>query len=119
MHFTNIDNFCILIDLGWVYKLTISKRSNKQWLRFKEGVATPPLSARYVSRNGLTIGGLTTKKSSFDSFKVEIIKYVKKIIPPMMNIMNQSLSDGIMPKLLKIAKVTPSQRIRNQYSLKL
>ena len=31
---------CILIDLGWVYKLTTSKRSDKQWLRFKEGVAT-------------------------------------------------------------------------------
>ena len=28
---------CILVDLGWVYKLTISKRSDKQWLWFKEG----------------------------------------------------------------------------------
>ena len=31
---------CILIDLGFVCKTTISKRSEKQWLRFKEG--TPP-----------------------------------------------------------------------------
>ena len=27
---------CILVDLGWVYKLTIRERSDKQWLRFKE-----------------------------------------------------------------------------------
>ena len=54
---------CILVELGWVYKSTISKMSNKQWLKFKKWVATtpspPPSLARYVSRNGLTIGGLT------------------------------------------------------------
>ena len=45
---------CILVDLKWVYQSTISKRSDKQWLRFQEGEA--PLT-RYVSRNGLTIRG--------------------------------------------------------------
>ena len=24
------------VDLGWVYQSTISKRSDKQWLRFQE-----------------------------------------------------------------------------------
>ena len=54
---------CILVDLEWVYQSTTSKRSDKQWLRSQEGGGggggnhTPPL-ARYVSRNGLTIGGL-------------------------------------------------------------
>ena len=33
---------CIRVELGWVYKSTISKRSNKQWLRFKEGRRCPP-----------------------------------------------------------------------------
>ena len=35
---------------------TISKMSDKQWLRFQEGVPRP--FARYVSQNGLTIGGI-------------------------------------------------------------
>ena len=35
---------CVLVDLGWVYKLTISKRSEKQWLRFKEEGDNPPPS---------------------------------------------------------------------------
>ena len=39
-----------------LYKSTISKRSDKQWLRFKHLPSPPP--ARYVSRNGLTIRGL-------------------------------------------------------------
>ena len=33
---------CILVDLRWVYQLTISKRSDKQWLRFKGGTPPPP-----------------------------------------------------------------------------
>ena len=37
-----------MVDVGWVHKSTISKRSDKQWLRFKgggggEGLATTPL----------------------------------------------------------------------------
>ena len=48
-----------LVDLEWVNQSITSKRSDKQLLRFLEGVATPLLPlARYVSRNGLTIGGL-------------------------------------------------------------
>ena len=54
------------------------------------------------------LNSINNKKSTFDSFKVEIIKYVKnEIVPPVVHIINQSLSDGIMPKLLKIAKVIP------------
>ena len=52
------------------------------------------------------LNSINNKKCTFDSFKVEIIKYVKnEIIPPMLHIINPSFSDGIMPKLLKIAKV--------------
>ena len=32
-----------MVDLGRVYKSTITKMSEMQWLRFKEGVATTPL----------------------------------------------------------------------------
>ena len=36
----------ILVDLGWIYKSTISKRSDKQWLRFKEGGPWPDMLAK-------------------------------------------------------------------------
>ena len=48
---------CILVDLWWVYTSTISKRSDKQWIRFKEGGGNLRWPD-YVSRNELTIGGL-------------------------------------------------------------
>ena len=35
---------CILVDLEWVYQSITSKRSNKQWLRFQEGLP-PPLAS--------------------------------------------------------------------------
>ena len=41
-----------------LYKSTISKRSDKQWLRFKHPPPPTPPPPRYVSRNGLTIRGL-------------------------------------------------------------
>ena len=46
VHFTNIDNFliCILIDLGWVYKLTISKSP-----------PPPPLPGQICQPDRLTI----------------------------------------------------------------
>ena len=43
------------------------------------------------------LNSINNKKSTYDGLKVEIIKYVKnEIIPP---IINESFSDGIMPKL--------------------
>ena len=67
------------------------------------------------------MNSIDNKKSTFDSFKVETIKYVKnEIIPPMVHIINQYLGDGIMPKLLKIAKVIPVHKgQKSQYSWKL
>ena len=47
------------------YKSTITKRSDKQWLSFKEGGGRDPPLARYVSQNGLTIGGLKLEESIF------------------------------------------------------
>ena len=35
-YFSNHED-CIQFNLGWVYITTISKRSDKQWLIFKEG----------------------------------------------------------------------------------
>ena len=42
---------CILVDLGRFHNLTVSKRSDKQKLRFKEGAGNNPLPllARYIS----------------------------------------------------------------------
>ena len=67
---------CIPVDLEWVYQSIASKRSDKQWLRFQEGGGNPPSTlpppplARYVSRNGLTVGGL-------DHFFLSCCQYVK------------------------------------------
>ena len=38
----------ILVELGWVYKSTISKMSDEQWLRFKEGGGNHSPLARYM-----------------------------------------------------------------------
>ena len=52
---------------------------------------------------------LITKKSTFDSFKVEIIKYVKKeIIPPMVHIIKVPISQRWnYAKNIENAKVIP------------
>ena len=42
-----------MVDLGWIYKSTISKRSDNQQLRFKEGGGTPT----WPDMLALTIGG--------------------------------------------------------------
>ena len=42
MYFTNTDNLtCILVEIGWVCKSTISKSSDKQWLGFKRSGNSP------------------------------------------------------------------------------
>ena len=59
---------CIPVDLAWVYQSITRKRSDKQWFRFQEGWGGsnhPPPLARYVSQNGLTIGGLKFAQLKF------------------------------------------------------
>ena len=56
----------------------ISKRSDKQWFRFKVGAGwTPPL-ARYVSRNDLTIGGRSLEKQEIKKYESSPFVFVYK-----------------------------------------
>ena len=70
-----------MVDQEWVYTLTISKRSDKQWLRFKGGgrgggVWQPPTLARYVNQNGLTIEGFKSLTKIVKVFSVSVECYL-------------------------------------------
>ena len=55
---------------------------------------------------------MKNKKSALDIFKISMIKYVKEeIINGLVIIINKSIEEGVVPDLLKIAKVIP---IHNQ-----
>ena len=51
---------------------------------------------------------MKNKKSALDIFKISMIKYVKEeIIKGLVIIINKSIEEGVVPDLLKIAKVIP------------
>ena len=54
------------------------------------------------------IDKLKPKKSTLDIFNINMLKYVKdEMIPGLVIIFNKSISEGIVPELLKTAKVIP------------
>ena len=57
---------------------------------------------------GTQISKMKNNKSGLDIFRINLIKYVKnEIVEGLTMIINKSISEGIAPDLLKIAKIIP------------
>ena len=103
----SLNNYFINIGTQLATKVNASDKTFHHYLKepIENTIFLRPTNSYELIKE---LNSINNKKSTFDSFKVEIIKHVKnEIVPPMVHIINQSLSDGIMPKLLKIAKVIP------------
>ena len=88
----SLNNYFINIGTQLATKVNASDKTFHHYLKepIENTIFLRPTNSYELIKE---LNSINNKKSTFDSFKVEIIK--------------QSLSDGIMPKLLKIAKVIP------------
>ena len=59
------------------------------------------------------------KKANIDNFNIDLLKTFKQfLIPGLVIVLNLSINEGVVPDLLKIAKVIPAYKIMNSiYSI--